>query len=320
MKAVIYKQYGGPEVLQLVNQTIPVPEDDQILVNVKYTTVTTTECYFRAGKPYIVRLFTGLFKPKNQMLGEEIAGEVVEVGKNSTGFKKGDHVFGTMGPKFGGNAEYVSIGKEGVLDYLPENTSLEDAVACVDGFLTAMPFLRDTGKIKKGQKVLINGAAGMIGAAAVQIAKHFGAEVTGVGSSSSSEIIKGLGADHVIDYTQEDFTKSDKTYDIIFDTVGKTSFGKCKKVMNRNGIFLSAAVSVAALFSFLSFSGKKIKTAATGLRKPEEKRKDLALLKEWLESGTYKALIDQTLPIDDIVKAHQLVDKGHKKGSMVIKV
>ncbi|WKN40963.1 NAD(P)-dependent alcohol dehydrogenase [Tunicatimonas pelagia] len=321
MKAVIYQQYGNPAVLQLVDRERPVPKDNEVLIKIYATTVTTTECYFRAGKPFITRLFTGLMKPKNKILGEELAGEIAEVGKDVTLFKLGDHVFGTAGPTFGANAEYICVSEDGVLAQKPYTLSYHEAAACVDGFLTAMPFLRDTGQIKSGQRVLINGAAGMVGSAAVQIAKYFGAEVTGVGSSASQAIMKKLGADCAIDYSQEDFTRNGQTYDIIFDAVGKTTFNLCKHSLNKNGVFLEAAVTLSSLPSLIgSSNGKKSKIATTGLRSPAERAKDLQILKKLLEEGKYQALIDRTYPLEEIAKAHAYVDQGHKKGSVVIAV
>ncbi len=323
MKAIEYRIYGGPEVLQIMDVEKPRPKENEILVKIHATTVTATECMFRQGKPFISRFFTGLSKPKLTRLGEELAGEIDAVGKDVKNLKKGDKVFGTAGPKFGANAEYLSVPEDGVLVLKPNNMNYEEAASSVDGFLTAMPFLRDVGKIKKGQKVLINGASGSVGSAAVQISKYFETEVTGVCSTSNVELVKSIGADKVLDYTKDDYTRTGDTYNIIFDAVGKTSFSKAKKVLNKNGIFLEAAVGMSVFTHVLwtsLFGGKKAKIAATGLRPPKERKKDLLILKKLMEEGNIKSVIDKTYPLEEIAKAHAYVDKGHKKGNVVIKV
>ncbi len=321
MKAIQYTSYGSPEVLKLVEIEKPVPKENEILVKIIATTVTTTECTFRKGEPYFSRLFTGISKPKNTILGEELAGIVESIGKNVTLFKVGDEIFGTAGPNFGANVEYFCMSENGVIIKKPENLTFEESASSIDGFLTAMPFLRDTGKIQKGQKVLINGASGSIGSSAVQIAKYFGAEVTGVCSSSNLELVKSLGADFVIDYTKEDFTKFDKKYDLIFDTVGKISFSSSKSSLTKNGIFLEAGIGLSVMLHVLTtsiFGNKKAKFAATGLRPEKERIKDLHILKELLEKGIIKPVIDRTFPFEQIVEAHKYVDKGHKKGNVAI--
>jgi len=323
MKAVDYRKYGGPEVLQLINADKPVTKANEVLVKIFATTVTATECMFRQGKPLATRLFVGLTKPKIMRLGEELAGEIVTVGKEVTKFKTGDKVFGTAGPKFGANAEHLCVPEDGVLVLKPNNMNYEEAASSVDGFLTALPFLRDKGIIQSGQKVLIYGSSGSVGSAAVQIAKYYGAEVTGVCSTSNLEMVKSLGAVNVIDYTKEDYTKLGLTYDIIFDAVGKTNFSKAKKVLNKNGVFLESGIGLGIFPHVLwtsIFGSKKAKIAATGLRPPAERIKDLVLLKQLMEEGKIKPVIDKTYPMEKIVEAHRYVDKGHKKGNVVIKV
>jgi NADPH:quinone reductase-like Zn-dependent oxidoreductase len=321
MKAIIYTEYGSPDVLQLEEVEKPAPKDNEILVKIYATTVTATECIFRKGEPFFSRLFTGLTKPKITTLGEELAGEVEAVGKDVKLFKKGDDVFGTAGPGFGANAEYICIPEDGVLTIKPTNMTYEEAASSVDGFLTALPFLRDKGNIQSGQKVLINGASGSVGAAAVQIAKYFGAKVAGVCSASNLEMVKSLGADNVIDYTTEDFTKNGETYDIIFDAVGKLSFSRCKSSLKENGIFLEAGIGLAIFPQILWTSmvgGKKAMIAATGLRPASERTKDLIFLKELIETGKIKPVIDRRYPLEQIAEAHRYVDKGHKKGNVAI--
>ncbi len=323
MKAVEYYKYGTHDVLQLIEVEKPNPKSNEVLVKIHATTVTTTECNFRMGKPYMTRLFTGFSKPKLKRLGEELSGEIVEIGNAVSKFKVGDLVFGTAGPEFGANTEYLCIPDDGVLYQKPENINFEEAAASVDGFLTALPFLRDTGEIKKGQKVLINGASGSVGAAAVQVAKYYGAIVTGVCSTTNMDLVKSIGADRVIDYTKEDFTTNEQKYDLIFDTVGKLTFSNAKKALTKHGVFLEAAIGLGVIpnviFSSV-FGKKKAKIAATGLRKPHERLKDLELLKGLMENKTIIPVIDRTYPLEEISKAHSYVDKGHKKGNVVIRV
>ena len=223
MKAVVYKKYGSPEVLQIKDIEKPIPKSNEVLIKVYASTVTATDCTFRKGKPFFARLFTGLTKPKQQILGSEFAGEIEDIGSDVKSFKIGDRVIGTT-PGYGSYAEYLCLQADNsTIAKLTSDKSYEDSIACCDGFLTALPFLGEKGKIKKGNKVLIIGASGSVGSAAVQLSKYFDTEVTGVCSSSSVKLVKSIGADKTIDYTVDDFTKSNETYDIIFDLVGKTS-------------------------------------------------------------------------------------------------
>lgn len=323
MKVIKYDQYGTPDVLKLVEVETPIPKNNEILVKLYATTVTATECTFRKGKPYFSRLFTGLTRPKITILGEELSGEIEAVGKEVKLFKEGDKIFGTAGPNFGANAEYICIPKDGVLAIKPENLTHEEAASTVDGFLTALPFLRDKGQIQRNHKVLIYGASGSIGSSAIQIAKYYKTDVTAVCSTSNLDMVKNLGADKVVDYTKNDFTKDSETYDIIFDAVGKTTFSSCRRCLKQDGVFLEAGIGLGILryVLFTSIAGnKKAKIAATGLRSPNERIKDLLLLKELLEEGTIKPVIDRQYPFDQIAKAHRYVDKGHKKGNVVITI
>ncbi|MCB0154662.1 MAG: NAD(P)-dependent alcohol dehydrogenase [Anaerolineae bacterium] len=323
MKAIVYTEYGAPDVLKLTEVEKPTPKDNEVLVRIYATTVTATESTFRKGEPFFSRLFTGLTRPKNTRLGEELAGEIEAVGKDVTLFKKGDQIFGTAGPHFGANAEYICIPEDGVLTIKPSNLTYEEAASSVDGFLTALPFLRDTGNIQRGQKVLINGASGSVGTAAVQVAKVFGTEVTGVCSTTNVELVKSLGADEVIDYTKEDFTQNGQTYDIIFDAVGKSSFSRCKNSLTENGIFLEAGIGLAIFPHVLWTSmigSKKAKIAATGLRPPSERVKDLVFLKQLMEAGKIIPVVDRGYPLEQIAEAHRYVDTGRKKGNVAITV
>ena len=323
MKAIVYTKYGPPDVLQLKEVEKPTPKDNEVQIRIYATTVTATECTFRKGEPFFSRLFTGLRRPKITTLGEELAGEIEAAGKDVKLFKKGNQVFGTAGPGFGANAEYICIPEDGVLAIKPSNMNYVESASSVDGFLTALPFLRDKGNIQSGQRVLINGASGSVGSAAVQIARYFGAEVTGVCSTANLEMVRTLGAKNVIDYTKEDFTRTGQTYDIIFDAVGKISFSRCKSSLKQNGIFLEAGIGLGIFPHVLwtsMFGGKKARIAATGLRSPQERTKDLILLKELMEEGKIKSVIDRQYSLEKIAEAHSYVDQGHKKGNVVITV
>jgi NADPH:quinone reductase-like Zn-dependent oxidoreductase len=278
---------------------------------------------FRQGKPYIARLFTGFVRPRIETLGEEFAGEVMDTGKDVTKFSVGDQVFGTAGPAFGAAAEFFCASEDEVLARKPTNLTHAEAASSVDGFLTALPFLRDKGEIRSGMRVLINGASGSVGSAAVQIAKYFGAEVTGVSSGANAELVKSLGADHVIDYTHEDFSERRSEFDIIFDAVGKTTFRKSRKALRPHGIFLEAGMNMGVMLSVLFtslFRGRTAKIAATGLRPADEKLKDLQLLQDLLERRSIVPTIDRTFPLDEIRSAHSYVDTGRKKGNVVVSV
>jgi NADPH:quinone reductase-like Zn-dependent oxidoreductase len=322
MKAIVCTQYGPPDNLQLKEIDKPFPEDNEVLIKIQATTVTAVDCTFRQGKPLIGRLFSGFTSPKNPVQGTELAGEIEAVGKDVKLFKVGDQVFGTtMGS--GVYAEYTCLPEDGAtLGIKPANTTFEEA-ACCDGVLTALPFLRDAGRIKSGDKVLINGASGSTGTAAVQLAKHYGAHVTGVCSTGNLELVKSLGADSVVDYTKEDFHKNSEAYDIIFDTVGKSSFSRSKAALKPGGIFLEAAISTGILFHMLwtsIFRGKKAAIAFTGLRSASQRTADLITLKELIEAGKYKAVIDRTYPLEQMAEAQRYVEKGHKVGNVVITV
>jgi len=321
MKAVVYTQYGPPEVLQIAEMEKPIPKENEVLVRVHATTVTATDCIFRRGDSLFPRFFTGLLKPKNRIPGDSLSGVIEAVGEKVTRFKEGDPVFGTSHQGFGAHAEYVCLAEEGTLAIKPSNIDHGESAAICDGGLTALPFLRDTGNIQRGQKVLINGASGGIGTFAVQLAKYFGAEVTGVCSTANVEMVRSLGADHVVDYTDEDFTETDGNWDIIFDTVGKTSFVACKNSLKENGIFLEAAFNpwdFPRVQWTSKFGQKKAKIAATGLRPPGERTKDLEFLRDLVEAGKLKSVIDKVYQLEQIAEAHRHVDTGHKRGNVVV--
>jgi NADPH:quinone reductase-like Zn-dependent oxidoreductase len=316
MKAIVYTKFGPPEVLQLQEVAKPTPKNNEVLIKIVATTVVKEDPDMRASPG-----FNGLLKPRNPILGQELAGEIEATGKDVTRFKPGDQVFGIG--SFGAYAEYKCMPENGALAIKPANISYEEAASVPNGALTALPFLRDKGKIQGGQAVLIYGASGSVGTAAVQLARYYGAEVTGVCSTTNLEWVKSLGADQVIDYTQEDFTENGKTYDIIFDTVGKISFSECKESLKDDGIFLTTVptpvIMLQALLTAKS-GGKKVKFMAAGLRPAKEKIKDLIFLTDLIEMGKIKPVIDRSYPLEQIAEAHRYVATGHKKGNVTISV
>lgn len=302
MKAVVCTKYGSPNVLKLMEVEKPSPNPKEILIKVYATTVTTGDVRVRKFESPVLlwipmRLFLGIRKPRKPVLGVELAGEVEAVGKDVRRFKKGDKVFAMTGMKFGAHAEYISLAEDSTVEKMPDNLSYEEAAAVLFGGTTALHFLRKA-NLKEGQKVLIYGASGSVGTSAVQIARHFGAKVTGVCSAVNFDLVKSLGASHVIDYRTEEFTEQEEQYDVIFDAVGKISKAKCKKILAPDG-------------SYVSVKGQGIAKVLN---------EDLLLLKELIETGKIKAVIDKTYTLGEISEAHRYVEQGHKKGNVVISV
>ncbi len=323
MKAATYESYGSPEVVHLEEVPTPQPGDDDVLVRVDTTTVNLVDCAFRAGDPIFARLFTGLRRPRRSILGSELAGEVVAAGRNVTRFRPGDLVFGAADENFGTHAQYVRLPANGVLTTKPEGLTMAEAAGATGGVLTALPFLRDHARVQPGQRVLIVGASGSIGTAAVQLAKRFGAHVTGVCSGGNAAMVGDLGADEVVDYTVDDFTRGSERYDVVFDTVGKSSPSAAKRVLVDGGVYMTTVISLGALWRNVwtrVFGRHRAIFAATGLRAMEDKRKDLLVVRELLAKGELRMVVDRTMPLSDIVEAHRYVGTGHKKGNLVIAV
>jgi NADPH:quinone reductase-like Zn-dependent oxidoreductase len=333
MKAVLYEKYGPPELLQLKEVEKPVPKDSEVLIKV-YAATVPAEALLLRSLPFspllwfLTRIGIGLIKPRKTMLGSELAGEIESVGKDVRSFKEGDKVFGSDLSGLGAYAEYKCMPEGGVLAIKPANMTYEEA-APVCGALAAWNLLKNMANIQSGQKVLINSVSGSVGTAAVQIAKYFGAEVTGVCNTTNIELVKSLGADNVIDYTREDFTQTGHTYDVIYDTydtydtIVKNSFTHCKGSLRERGIYISAIPTMTILLQMLwtsKINGKKAIFSATGLRPVPERRILLRELVELIEAGKIKSVIDKCYPLEKIAEAHRYVEKGYKKGNVVIAI
>ncbi len=320
MKAIVHTEYGSPEVLHLQEVPKPIPKDNEVLIKIHATTVNRNDCGFRKPEyPFIIRPINGLFKPKRKILGTELAGEIESIGKNVKTLKPGDKVFGLSAWKFGAHAEYISVPEDGSISFMPTNISYNEAAAICDGAYLALNNLRKI-NFKKIKSILINGASGSIGSSAVQLAKYYGTSITGLCNTKNLELIKSLGADFVIDYTKEDFTKNGQHYDVVFDAVGKSSFFKCKKILNSGGTYFSTELGYLSQNIFLAlftrlFNGKKVLFPI-----PKDRKEDIAFFKELIEAGKYRAVVDRVYPMNQFVEATKYVETGMKTGSVVISI
>jgi 2-desacetyl-2-hydroxyethyl bacteriochlorophyllide A dehydrogenase len=317
MRAFVYEKYGPPEVLRLEEVPRPVPNDDEVLVKVHATTVNRTDTGLRSAEYFISRFVTGLLRPKNKVLGMEFAGEVVEAGAAVTQFKVGDEVFGAKA--YGAHAEFLAVPQSAAVALKPAAMPFEEAAAVTDGVMLALACLRKAGPLE-GRSIVIYGASGSIGTAAVQLAKHFGADATAVCATRNLELVRSLGADAVVDYTQEDFTRNGKKYDVIFDAVGMHSFRRSRRSLKRGGTYIETDLGFmwhVPLFILLTrwVGDKKVKMGI-----PHYTKEDVLFLKELIEAGKYRAVIDRTYPLEDMIEAVRFVETGQKTGNVVVTV
>lgn len=324
MKAAYYSSYGTPDVIRIIDVEKPVPKGNEVLVCVHASTVTPADWRFRKPDPWFIRLMNGLWQPKKvHILGMEFAGTIESVGKAVTRFAKGDQVFGSTGFKFGAHAEYVCVPDEGALAAKPGNMTFDEAAAVLYGGVTALFFLKEA-KIRAGQKVLIYGASGSVGIFAVQLAKHFGAHVTGVCSTSNLEMVKSLGADEVLDYTQQDFSSAGRVYDMVYDTVGKSGYSRSLRSLKRGGFYVRVGGSgrlTSILGGMLVGKWASLTGAATfvsGVARGAVAAQ--TILKELIEAGKLRTVIDRRYSLERIAEAHRYVEAGHKKGNVVVVV
>jgi NADPH:quinone reductase-like Zn-dependent oxidoreductase len=319
MRAAVSTSYGPPEVVRIAEVDKPTAKDNQLLVKVHATTVNRTDCGLRAAKPFLYRFFVGLRRPRVMVLGTEFAGEIEAVGRGVTSFVVGDRVFGFSGDRFGAHAEYLVIPEDGLVATIPAGMTFQEVAPGTEGSQYALSGIR-AAKIQRGQAVLVNGATGAIGSAAVQLLKHLGARVTAVCGAEHLELVRGLGADRVLDYRTEDFTKVKQRYDVVLDAVAKSSFGRCRRLLKPRGIYLSSDLGplsqnpILALVTPL-FGGKKVMFPL-----PKRDPGMASYFKELLESGAFRPVIDRRYPLDEIVEAYRYVEAGQKIGNVVISV
>jgi NADPH:quinone reductase-like Zn-dependent oxidoreductase len=317
MRAVIYTRYGPPDVLALEEVPTPTPTDDEVLIKVRATTVNRTDCGYLRAKPFIIRFRSGFTKPKRPILGNEFAGQVAAVGRSVSSFRVGEWVFGYNEGGAGSHAEYTVVPESGLVMTMPPNVAFEEAAPSTEGAHYALGFIKEA-QIRRGHRVLVNGATGAIGSAAVQLLKHFGAEVTAVCGLRNVELVRSLGADAVIDYQREDFTKSDQRYDVVIDAVGKSSFGRCRPLLRPGGIYLSSDLGRLVQNPILALVTPIVGSKRVMFPLPRFGREDLALFHELLAAGKFRGVIDRRYPLENIAEAYRYVEQGHKTGNVVI--
>ena len=320
MKAAVYTKYGPPEVIEIKEIEKPVPKDNEVLVRIFASSMNRTDCGFRKPEyPLIIRLINGIYRPKITVLGSEFSGEIETEGKDVKDFKTGDKVFGLSTSKFGTHAEYVCIAESGSIALKPDNLTFEEAAGVCDGMFLAIAYMREIDFSKK-KKILINGASGSIGTAGVQLAKYYGANITAVCNEKNIELVKTLGAEIVIDYEKEDFTRDNEKYDIVFDAVGKSSFFKCRRILKKDGMYFSTELGFMGQNIFLTLLTPLFKKKRVKFPIPKDSKKDIEFFKELIEKRKYKAVIDRVYTLNEIVEAAKYVETGSKTGNVVIKV
>lgn len=323
MRAILSHGYGPSGVLRPGNAPKPTPGSGEVLVRVRASAVTAADTMMRRGTPLFARPFLGLFRPRARIPGTALAGDIVAVGEGVTRFAVGDRVSGETGVQFGAHAEFVCVPEDGVLLPLPDGMTYEQVAPLCDGPLTSLNFLRNVTTLAPGDRVLINGAAGSLGTAAVQIARIIGAEITAVCGADNEELVRSLGAEQVIDYTREDFTAGKQSWDVIYDAVGRSSFPRCRRVLAEEGVYLSPVLSLSLLAQMARtsrFGRQRAKFDATGLQPPEKLRAMLEEILQWMAEGEMKSVTDRVVSLEEIPAAHRHVDTGHKRGNVVVSV
>jgi NADPH:quinone reductase-like Zn-dependent oxidoreductase len=319
VRAAVHASYGPPDVVRVAAVPRPVPGPNELLIKVHATTVNRTDCGFRQADPVLARFFTGLTRPRRTILGSEFAGEVEAVGEHVTSFAEGDAVFGLSGNQFGAHAEYLCVPESGSVARKPAGASYEQAAAACDGAMLALRALRKA-VLQRGQRILVNGASGAIGTAAVQLARNFGAQVTAVCGTSNVDLVRSLGADRVIDYTREDFTKDGQRYDVVFDAVGKSSYRRCRRLLTKRGVFLFTDLGFLWHVPLLMLLTRFIGTRRVILPVARHDQRDIRFLKDLIEDGAFTPVIDRRYSLEAIVDAYRYVDTGQKTGNVVITV
>ena len=319
MKAVVHDRYGPPEVLRVEEVERPVPSDDEVLIRIRATTVNRTDCGLRRPHPFFVRAFSGIRRPKRRILGSELAGTVEAVGAAVREFAVGDEVFGVNAAELGAHAEFACMREDAPLAHKPAGVSFEEAAAVCDGGILALSCLR-MAEPCAGRRIAVYGASGSIGTAGVQLAKHFGAHVTAVCNTPNVEVVRSLGPDEVVDYLEEDFTERPETYDVVFDAVGKHSYRRCRRSLRSGGVYITTDLGYGWHIPFLALASRVVGPHRVTLPIPKYTKERVRFLKELVEAGRYRAVVDRTYPLEDVVEATRYVETGQKTGNVVLTV